>query len=137
VKIATDHVLLDEIGYEGYWVDMPKSVKEGWLYDFQTRTGGVNPDSNGETKLQTDEERRATADANRESFTGLLELITAWNLDDEDGNVMPLLSTVKNDKKKRNAVISELPIDVIIFLSDRLTKGLKVGEKTEDFSSKS
>lgn len=116
VKIPTDRIDLGTLGYEGYWVEMPRSVKEGFLHEF--------------SKVRTDGE--ADSEQARETNIKILELITAWNIDDDEGKVFPVLSKAKT-KAEKERIVSELPVDVIVHIAQRIAGNVQVPERTKDF----
>jgi len=91
VKIPTRRIELSEIGYEGYWVDMPRSVKEGWINEFASRT---RPSTNGNEPDDGESFQSA-----RRANLMLLDMITAWNIDDDKGEVLPLTSTLSKESE--------------------------------------
>ena len=117
MKIPTTRVDLNDLGYEGYWVEMPRSIKEGQLREFAK----VSPDG-----AENDE------DTARAANIKILELVTAWNLDDDDGKVYPTLSKAKS-KAEKERILSEMPIDVIVHLARRITAGIQIPEATQNF----
>lgn len=116
MKIPTNHVDLAPLGYEGYWVELPRSLKEGQL---QTFAKGSAPDT---------DESAAARDANIK----ILELVTAWNLDDDNGKVFPLLSRTKTRAEKEK-IVAELPVDIIIHIAQQATGSVKIPEPVQDF----
>ena len=109
------------MGYEGYWIDMPKSVKEGFLHEFAKigkAAAAAGPDDDD--------------DQSRASNIQILELISAWNIDDDAGKVLPLVSKCKT-RKEKEAVVAELPVDVIVFVAQRIAGNVTIPEKTKDF----
>lgn len=127
MKIPSEHIDLKDIGYPDYWVEMPRSVKEGFLHEFAKMGSKVKV--NGE---ESDEQTAESLDQSRQTNVKLLELVTAWNLDDDEGNVFPLMSKVKG-KAERDKIVAELPIDIIVFLANRVAGNVNVPEKTKDF----
>lgn len=128
MKIPVQHIDLTELGYEGYWVEMPRSIREGFLHDFAKMGKATNGSANGETSEEDD------AEQTRETNIKMLELISAWNIDyaDQEGVVMPLLSKCKT-KAEKAKVIAELPVDVIVHVAQRIAGNVQVPEKTKDF----
>ena len=120
MKIPTNHVALDDLGYEGYWVEMPRSLKEGQLQAFAK----VSAPKDGE-----EQDDSATA---RAANIKILELVTAWNLDDDAGKIYPVLSKVKTTAEKER-IVSELPVDVIIHIAQMISGSIKVPEAVKDF----
>lgn len=120
MKIPSQHIDLGPVGYDGYWVEMPRSVKEGFLHEF-AKLGSQVADDDPEA-----------FDKSRLTNIKLLELITAWNIDDEGGKVYPVMSQIKS-KTEREKVIADLPIDLIVFLANRVSGNVNVPEAVKDF----
>lgn len=113
MKIPVKRYDLAEIGYEGYWFEAPQAVTEGFLTDLQ--------------KIPDDDDRA------RKSNVKAFEQVTAWNLDDETGAVMPVFGQVKTYEKKV-AYIVGLPVNVVLYIVGKcITVGNRVEEKTKDF----
>lgn len=125
MKIPVEHVDLAEQGYPGYWLEIPKSVKEGYLHDFAKM--GI-PKTNGTGDQPSD----ADSEASRSTNIKIMELVVNWNIDDDNEKVFPLLSKVKTQKDKE-AIIAEIPVDIIMFVAERITGSIKVPEATKDF----
>lgn len=104
-----------ELGYDGYFVKMPKSVREGWIHDFQE----LQKEDEGNTRLGN---------------IRLLELVEEWNLDDETGSRLPLVREVEDNAAKGD-ILSQVPVDVLVLLANSLTNSVQGNVK--DFSSKS
>jgi hypothetical protein len=124
VKIPTDHIDLTALGYEGYWVEMPRSVKEGFLHELARNR---KPSKNGETPSDDADSTEA-----RDANIKILSLITAWNIDDDDGKIYPVLSKAKN-RTEQEKIVSELPVDIIVHLAQRISGSVQVPEKVKDF----
>jgi len=143
MKIPTTHIDLEKHGYPGYWIDVPKSMTEGWLYDWQAQQ---DAEDEAERKRKTEAEAageefipRPQHIVNRESMLKLLELVTAWNIDDDAGNVLPLIKNLKKDDDKAK-VIRELPLDVFLRIRDAIVpeeNNEVVPQATQDFSNAS
>lgn len=125
MKIPVDHIDLGELGYEGYFIEIPRSVKEGYLHDF-AKLSIPKPKVNGEAAEEVDNE------ISRDTNIKIMELVTAWNIDDDAGKVLPVLSKVKA-KADREKVIAEIPVDIIVFVAQRIAGTVNVPEKTKDF----
>lgn len=123
MRIPTEHIDLKDLGYEGYWIEMPRSIKEGFLHEFSKLTTRVPQD---------DEVTEGSLDSSRLTNAKLLELVTAWNIDDEAGKVLPLMSKTKN-KADRDRILAEIPVDVLVHLANRMTGNITVPERTKDF----
>lgn len=123
MKIPTDHIELAQIGYEGYWVEMPKSMKEGFLHDFAKV---------GRAAAAAAEKEGGDDEASRASNIMLLSLVSAWNFDDEAGNPLTLVSKAKSEADKKK-VLAEIPVDVLVFLVNRIAGNVQVSDKTKDF----
>lgn len=117
VKIPTEHVDLATLGYEGYWVEMPRTVKEGFLHDLAAKGPKVDEED---------------ADTGRDANIKMLSLVTAWNLDDDDGKIFPVLSKVKS-RTEQEKIVGELPVDIIIHLAQKISGSVAIPEKTKDF----
>lgn len=120
MKIPVDRVDLGTLGYEGYWLEVPRSVKEGYLHEF-AKTG---PQSTADIADDT-ESARATN-------IKIMSLITAWNIDDDDGKVLPVIGKCKTVKEQER-VIAELPVDLIVHVAQRIVQGVQVPEAVKDF----
>lgn len=126
MKIPVDHVDLAELGYPDYWIEIPRSVKEGYLHEFakmtipKVREDGASADN------------EADATASRDTNIKIMELVTAWNIDDDAGKIFPVMSKIKT-KPDREKVISEIPVDIIVFVAQRISGTVNVPEKTKDF----
>lgn len=121
MKIPTTHIDLAELpngGYPGYHIEMPRSVKEGYLHEF-SKLSTVGADGEASTD-------------SRDTNIKIMELVTAWNLDDDEGKVFPLISKVKT-KAERERIIAEIPVDIIVYVAQRITGSLVIPEKTKDF----
>lgn len=124
MKIPQIKVPLDDLGYAGYFVTVPRSVKEGFVYDLQKGMG-----TNGTAKV--DEGTQAAEDM-RHSSLKILALVSEWNLDDDEGKVLPLLSTLKKDEDKVK-VVAEIPIEIIKTITEKVTASSRVAERVKDF----
>lgn len=122
MKIRTDHIDLGkDLGYDDYWIEIPKSVKEGFLHEFSKVAAAA-----GNTDEMDPEGSRATN-------IKIMEMVTSWNLTYGDGDeVMPVLSKATTDDEKVG-IISEVPIDIIVFVASRIAGTVNVPEKTKDF----
>lgn len=121
MKVPTDHVDLGEQGYPDYWIEIPRSVKEGYLHEFSRVTAG-----------STGEDGEVDLDKSRKTNIKIMELVTAWNIDDETGKVFPVLTKVKTDAE-RDRIIAEIPVDIIVYVANRIAGNVNVPEKTKDF----
>lgn len=121
MKIPSERIDLGAIGYPDYWVEMPKSVREGFIHEFSKLGAGTDDDDSPEA-----------LDRSRLTNAKLLELVTAWNIDDEAGKVLPVMGKVK-DRAARDKIVAEIPVDVLVFLAKRMTGNLTVPEATKDF----
>jgi len=122
VKIPVERIDLGSLGYTDYWIEMPRSVKEGFLHEFAriSRTNGNGTDDDVDT------------DQSRETNIKLLELVTAWNIDDDEGKIFPVMSKAKS-KAEKEKIVAELPVDVIVHLAQRIAGNVQVPERTKDF----
>jgi hypothetical protein len=123
MRIPTETVKFDDKGYEGYYVKMPRSVTEGFVYELQAMRKGDTTDR----------------DSVRESNLKLLEQVQEWNLDGNDdspwpGQVMPLVKDTK-DPETRGQIIACIPIEIIVALAKRIggTDEEAVPERVRDF----
>jgi len=137
VKIPSETIQLSELGYtEGdYWVTLPKTITEGWLYDFQVQR--EEEERAAEERKRAGQPLPSNAEQTRQSMLTMLELVSAWNLDDEDGKQMPLIRDLdaRTQAVERAAVIRELPLDVLLHLMNKITATDKLKEMTKDFSN--
>lgn len=117
MKIPTDRIDLGELGYKDYWIEMPRSVKEGFLHEI----GKTTPSGDGND-----------GEAARRMNIKVLELITDWNIDDDEGKVFPVLSKVKTQTEKEK-IVAELPVDIIVYCAQRIAGNVKVPERVADF----
>jgi hypothetical protein len=121
VKIPSERVDLEQIGFPGYWIEVPRSIKEGFLQEF-LKLGAATGDGNSPESVQK----------TREANIKLLEQVSAWNIDDDEGNVLPVMGRAKN-KAEKERVLGELPINLITFVAGRLSGSINVPEKVQDF----
>lgn len=136
MKIPVKTIRLQELDseYGQYEMTLPRSVKEKWVRKFQawSREGQNDPDIGAAANIE------------------MMSLVESWNLDDDSGKVLPLIKDVpdkigkdgcKEDRHAEDcpklAVLGELPIEVIVFVAQKVAGGGNVAEKTEDFSSAS
>lgn len=123
MKIPTKRFDLTELGYEGFWIEAPRSVKEGWFNQLAKETR--------QTRNQRPEDRDPEVD--RKSNLRVMELVTAWNLTDEEGEAMPLIRELATYEEK-TAVLSEVPMDVILHVVKSVLGGDQaIPERTRDF----
>lgn len=108
-------------GYEGYFVKIPRSVKEGWIHDM--------------AKTRAAAEDKSDEEQGRASNIGLFELVVEWNLDSDKtpGTILPLISACKTPEKKAE-VLAEIPIEVILWIAQQVSGGATVPEAVTDFS---
>jgi hypothetical protein len=123
MKIPSKRIELGELGYPGYYIEMPRSVKEGFIQSFAA------------TAAKSDQSDEAKAAAGREANVKILELVTDWNLDDDQGNPLPLFRTLDSYEQKV-AILAEMPVDILVHLAQNLT-GASVPEPVKDFSNRS
>lgn len=131
MKIPQNHIDLEkDLQYPGYWLEVPRSVTEGWIYDFQKQQAAEKAAAlkNGKDPDQ--------AEATRESMLVMLDLVTDWNLDDDAGTKLPLTSKTKGPKE-RAAIISQIPLDILLHVTKQVTGGLGVDDITKDLSNAS
>jgi hypothetical protein len=110
VKFATRRVELpvDEFGTtnsdEPLWIEVPVAVKEGFAKKVR-ESGKDDPDG-----------RKANA--------VILSLVVGWNLDDDEGAVLPLVRGLdpKKDVKQIEAVVAEVPLPLFTFVAQLVTR---------------
>ena len=126
MRIPTTKLTFDDIGYEGYWVVLPRSVKEGFVYDL----GQIAAPK----MVGKDDAEKAVAEAERGRDVNIkfLELVTEWNIDDDAGKILPVPRTLK-DRKAKAAVVAEVPVEIIRAIAEKLTATGKVAERVEGF----
>lgn len=128
MRIPSVEIKLDDMGYTGYFIKVPRSVKEGWVYDLQK--SGTGDDENAAEEMQ-------------DNAIKVLSLVTEWNLDDDDKAILPLISsfeTVKDAKarhEKQVAVVREIPIELIKTITEKVTASSRVSERVQGFSNPS
>lgn len=116
MKIPTKRYDLKELGYEGYWIDAPRTVREGFVHDM----------------MATDEKAKV-AEQSRDANLKLFELVSAWNLDDEEGGPLPLIREQKT-RDKKSAVLAQIPLEVITWLARQVLESTKgVADDVKDF----
>ena len=125
---------------ETLWISTPRTVKEGVL----NRMGKKTPEGDG----------------GRTSNLMLLDLATSWNLDDDDGALLPLTRTLRLEsfhdqteadrpegdstwqprsaeqqlRDAKIAVLEQVPSEVLTTLARKvLTRGANVTERAEGF----
>ena len=126
MRIPTTKLDFSDIGYEGYFAVLPRSVKEGFVYDLgQLAAPKVVAEDEGA-------QAKAEAERGRDVNIKFLELITEWNLDDEAGKILPLVKACK-DRKAKAAVVAEVPVEIIRTIAERLTATNKVEERVKGF----
>ena len=114
MRIPVKKYTLDEIGYLDYWFSAPQAVTEGFLNELQ-KIPDTDPD-------------RA-----RKSNVKAFEQVIEWNLDDVEGNPMPLFSTL-GDYKAKVKLLVDLPVDVVLYIVGKtISLGNRLEEKTADF----
>lgn len=118
MKIPTDRIDLGELGYKDYWVEMPRSMKQGYLQEFAAIGSNGTDENDAEVALATN--------------VKMLELISAWNIDDDNGKVLPLPSKLRS-KAEKEKVVAELPVDVLVHIAQRMAGTVKVSDQTKDF----
>jgi len=126
MRIPTTKLTFDDIGYDGYYVVLPRSVREGFVYDLGKMAGLKVVAENEEAQAAAEAER------GRDVNIKFLELVTEWNLDDEDGKPLPLVRQCK-DRKAKAEVVKEVPVEIIRAIAEKLTATAKVSEKVQGF----
>lgn len=143
MKIPTRHLDLKDVGYEGYWVEAPRSVPRSFLdemssYQVQNRQG----------RAMTPEE----TDRARHGELLMLERVTGWNLDDDEGATLPLPRSIKADQftddpddqadgktaaqkafAAKMKIVGYVPVEVIAYVSRKITMGDAMNEQTAGF----
>lgn len=131
---------LDE-GYGGYFATIPRSLPEGTLNFIQGRNLEADRIADRVETLEDDKKKKEAAEQllafRRETNAMVLDLIVEWNLDDDEGKVLPLPSTVK-DAAEKIEIMSHLPLEVIGLIATEIWNPSKrqeaVDEDTKDFS---
>lgn len=118
MKIPIDRIDLGTLGYSEYWLEVPRSVKEGFLHTFSQSGAKADEDS--------------TPESARETNIKIMELVLAWNIDDDNGKILPLISKCKT-KAEKERVIAELPVDVIVHVAQRIAGNVTIPEATKTF----
>jgi len=126
MRIPTTRLAFDDIGYEGYFVILPRSVKEGFVYDLG-QLAAPKPIGDDEAAKAV-----AAAEQGRDVNIRFLELITEWNLDDDAGKILPLVRDCKTRDKKSD-VVKEVPVEIIRAIAERLTATASVSERVKGF----
>lgn len=116
MRIPTVKLEFKDLGYDDYWVRVPRSVKEGFVYEM--------------ARLETEIED--AAEKLRRINTMVLSLVVEWNLDDEKGTVLPLISACKTDKD-RFEVVAEIPVELVRKIVEVVTATGAVNERTKGF----
>ena len=123
MKIPVEHVDLATLGYTDYWIEVPRSVKEGFLHELGKLGRG-----------KADEVDDPDSAVGRETNIKVMELVTGWNLDDDAGKILPLVSKCKT-KAEKERVISEVPVDILLLVARRISGSVNVPEPVKDFSN--
>jgi hypothetical protein len=119
MRIPVKRHELTSIGYEGYYVEAPRSVKEGWLADLQRDMRG--------------KDMKADPDLGRSQNMKVLELVTDWNLTDDDEHPLPLIRSLSSHEEKM-AVMGEIPIEIVVHVVQSIVGG-GLPENVKDFSN--
>lgn len=133
MKIPPVRMELGDLGYTGYFVTVPRSVKEGFVHELS----GIGTEPvDGETPQQKRERDSETA---RDVNIKLLSLVTEWNIDDDEGQPLPLVKDItdkdpKARRAKQIAVVAEVPVEIIKAISEKVTATARVSERVQDFS---
>lgn len=127
MRIPTTKIDFKALGYDDYFVIVPRSVKEGFVNEI-TRLGGIEKDADGEEQ----------ADGSRRVNIKVLSLVQEWNLDDDKGVVLPLISAVKGKTaqdtfEKQGEITAEVPIEIIKAIIEKVTAAVRTNERTKDF----
>lgn len=123
MKIPVERVELGPaLGYDGYWIELPRSVKEGFLHELGKLGRGKGDPDDPESAV------------GRETNIKVVELISGWNLDDDAGKTLPLVSKCKT-KAEKERVVAEIPVDILLLVARRISGSVQVPEATKDFSN--
>ena len=143
MKVPVRKVSLKDLDeeYGEYYVLLPRSLPEGWYHQIAERN--LEAERIGQKYLaESDDEkkealRKEEAVYRRESNAMVLDVVTEWNLDDDDGNVLPVPRSVR-DPKKKVAVLSSLPTEVIELIALQIWNPKKpavLQPEVQDFSN--
>ena len=136
MRIPTKTVKLDKLGYDDYWVKVPRTIKEGFANRISQLAAMTDePSTNGAGPGPT---------TNRQVNMLILDLVEDWNLTgDETSNwpdeVMPVPRSLSADRvdgeeSPKEAVVREIPVDIIAHIVTSVTGQRGVDEPTKDFS---
>jgi hypothetical protein len=136
MKIPAKTVKLDKLGYDDYWVKVPRAIKEGFANRITYLAGLTDQPSTNGTGPTT----------NRQVNMLILDLVQDWNLTgDEDSpwpdTIMPLPRTLSDERPEpgeespKEQVVSEIPVDIIAHIVTTVTGQRGVDEETKDFSA--
>jgi len=126
LKLGEDFGYTNEAG-DPIVVKVPRSVKEGFVYDLGLIGADVKED-----------DKAGQAESARDTMLTVLTLVTGWNVDDDKGQVLPLIKDIvdKDPKKEREArskVLAETPIEVVKAIVDKVTSSTRVNPRVEGF----
>jgi hypothetical protein len=143
MRIPTRHLDLKEIGYEGYWIEAPRSVPRSFLDEmapFQV--------ANRQGRILTPEE----TEKSRKGELLVLDRFTGWNIDDDESRVLPLTRSIKPDQfdddpadqadgktaeqkcfGARLRILSFVPVEIIAYVSRKITMGDALNQETAGF----
>lgn len=129
---SIDLKLGEEFGYttesgDPIVVKVPRSVKEGWVYDLGLIGSAVDKD-----------DAKGQAESARETMLQVLGLVTWWNVDDDEGKTLPILSSIVDKDKARQrearvAVLAQTPVEVTKAIVDKVTSSTRVNPRVEAF----
>jgi hypothetical protein len=105
MKIPTDRITFEEEGYtteagEPLWLELPRSVREGYVYHIIDLNRQVSADEN------------ATAEDARKLVVAALQLVERWNFDDQEGNPLMVLKHCQSPDEEAH-VVQEIPMEVV------------------------
>lgn len=113
MKIPTDRLSFEKQGYtredgEPLWLELPRSVREGYVYDII----GLNK--------QVSDDEGASADDARRLVIAALVLVERWNFDDQNGDDLPVLKDCDTTEEEAR-VVQEIPMEVVNTIVDKAT----------------
>lgn len=132
MRTPTRRIDLGTIGYDGFYVVVPQSVKEGFIYDV-TKLARDVPDDASET-----EKAAIQAESNRDVSIRFLELVSEWNLTDESDAPLPLVREQKGKteaatRDAKVAIVKEVEVDILAAISEGVSGKNKVSERVKAF----
>jgi hypothetical protein len=128
----------------GYWIDIPRSLSEGFVYDMSQQRRDferdypdpdVITDAEAKAAASTEAAKAARVKASRVLNSAFLDLIIDWNIDDDKGKKLPVPRTCKTDEQKL-ASVQVLPLEIIQHVATEIwsvSKPAAVSAEAEDF----